>query len=113
MTLDYPTRPHTPGGDPTRARVLETLCAVLRGGWAVVRLLAGALAALAGAALGTPPACATRLGHLIADEYRAGRAGAIDAEVIDDPNDPDAPAAPCGAATDLTHENEHAKEGRT
>ncbi|GAA4316049.1 hypothetical protein ACFQY7_34810 [Actinomadura luteofluorescens] len=83
MTLDYPPRPN-------RARpgaALDALCAVLRGLWAVARLLAGAVAALASAALGTPPASATRLGHLIADEYRAGRAGAIDAEVIDDPDD--------------------------
>jgi hypothetical protein len=85
MTLDYPPRPN-------RARTgatLAALYAVLRGLWAVARLLAGAVAALASAAIGTPPASATRLGHLIADEYRAGRAGAIDAEVIEDTADPD------------------------
>lgn len=85
MTLDYPPRTE-------RARTgaaLAALFAVLHGLWAVARLLAGALAALASAVLGTPPASATRLGHLIADEYRAGRVGAIDAEVIEDTADSD------------------------
>lgn len=87
MTLDQPTRPAgAPGSAGTRAAVLAVL-AVLRGVWAVVRLLCGALAALVAAALGTPPTLPDRLGHVIADEYRAGRAGAIDVDVIDDPAD--------------------------
>ncbi|MFI0367568.1 hypothetical protein ACH35V_06785 [Actinomadura sp. 1N219] len=114
MTLDYPTRPDRPR--ETRARVLAAVCAVLRGAWAVARLLAGALAALLSAALGTPPASGTRLGHLIADEYRAGRAGAINAEVIDDP-DPDSDRDGAdGPRLDETEpmscEDEYVKEGR-
>ncbi|WP_030163953.1 hypothetical protein [Spirillospora albida] len=85
MTLDYPPRTDR----ALTGAALAALFAVLRGLWAVARLLAGALAALTSAAIGTPPASATRLRHLIADEYRAGRVGAIDAEVIEDTTDPD------------------------
>ncbi|GLZ05282.1 hypothetical protein Acsp03_27480 [Actinomadura sp. NBRC 104412] len=59
---------------------------VLRGLLAVGCLLARAVAALLGAALAVPPDLWTRIGHAIADEYRAGRVGAIDAEVLDDPD---------------------------
>jgi hypothetical protein len=106
MTLDYPSRPD--GAREAHARVLDALCAVLRGVWAVARLLGGAVAALVSAALGTPPAAPTRLGHLIADEYRAARAGAINAEVIDDTDDPD----PHDPRPDLAREDEYVKEER-
>ena len=113
MTLDYPTRPHGAGAGSGAARVLGALCAVLRGVWAVLRLLAGALAALVGAAVGAPPAGAARLGHVLADEYRAGRAGAIDAEVIDDDPGPDGTDPTCPTdPTDPDEEDEPVKEGR-
>ncbi|MEU9019978.1 hypothetical protein [Actinomadura sp. NPDC048394] len=59
---------------------------VARGVLAVLSLLATALDALVTALLGTAPLAPRlcRAGRVLADEYRAGRAGAVDAEVIDD-----------------------------
>lgn len=68
---------------PLRSR----LFVVVRGLWAVVRLLLSAVAALSSAVTGFPPGRARALGHVIADEYRAGRAGAIDADVVEDQDD--------------------------
>lgn len=73
LQLNSPSR-------PGRAR------ATLRGLAAVLTHLLGALDALVTARLGIPPLAwlARRTGHAIADEYRRGYAGAVDAEVIDE-----------------------------
>ena len=85
-------------GTEETPRALAPVLAVLRGVWAVARVLGGALAALVSAAVGTPPAWLARLGRQLADEYRAGRVGAIDAEIVHDPHDhippPTAPTGP-------------------
>ena len=81
MTLDMHTAPDT---YPLAVRVLM----VLRGLLAVLLLLCNALASLVSALLGIAPGTARKIGHAIADEYRAGRAGAVDADVIDDEGDP-------------------------
>ncbi len=60
---------------------------VLRGIWAVVWLVLGAAWELATAALGIRPSflpVPRYLGHVIGEEYRSGRDGWIDAEVVDD-----------------------------
>lgn len=72
--------PGRPGAYPLMIRVLM----VLRGLVAVLLLLGNALASLVSALLGIAPGTARRFGHAIADEYRAGRAGAVDVEVIDE-----------------------------
>jgi hypothetical protein len=58
------------------------LRAALRGIATVLRLFVTAVDALVTAALGKGPLVplAHRLGHVIAGEYRAGRAGAIDVD---------------------------------
>lgn len=83
MTVDMHT---TPGRDtyPLTVRVLM----VLRGLLAVVLFLGNAVASLVSALLGITPGVARAIGRAIADEYRAGRAGAVDAEVVDDEGDP-------------------------
>ncbi len=81
MTLDLHTAPDT---YPLTVRVLM----VLRGLLAVLAFLGNAVTSLVSALLGITPGTARRVGHAIADEYRAGRAGAIDADVIDDEGDP-------------------------
>lgn len=63
------------------------LLMVARGLWAVLLLLLSAIAALSSAVVGFPPGRARALGHVIADEYRAGRAGAVDATVVEDGDD--------------------------
>lgn len=59
---------------------------VLRGLLAVLALVATAMDALVTALLGTAPLTPRlrRAGRVLADEYRAGHAGAVDAEVVDD-----------------------------
>ena len=93
MTPHYLTGPSAgyasgPAESARSASFGARFLAVARGVWAVVRLLWGALWALTAAALGVPPVRPARLGHVIADEYRAGRVGAVDAEVIEDDPDP-------------------------
>jgi hypothetical protein len=66
--------------------VLTRLAMVLRGLWAVLRLVATAPLALLSAVLGVRPGLARSVGHVIADEYRAGRHGHVYADAIDDPN---------------------------
>ncbi|WP_395110587.1 hypothetical protein [Actinomadura sp. SCN-SB] len=83
MTLDSPTRSTARPG-PFGAR----LVAVLRGIWRVIQLALSALGVLVTAVTGIPPTMPTHIAHLIADEYRAGRAGAIDADVIEDEEEP-------------------------
>ncbi len=80
MVMDTTREPGSqPGSGPTLAEVLRGLLAVL------VLLLTG-LDALLTALVGIRPLAPilTRLGHVIADEYRAGRHGYIDADVLDD-----------------------------
>ncbi|TDC55586.1 hypothetical protein E1281_11675 [Actinomadura sp. KC345] len=64
----------------------ERLGPVVRGLLAVLALLATAVDALVTALLGTAPLAPRlhRAGRIVADEYRAGHAGAVDAEVVDD-----------------------------
>jgi hypothetical protein len=71
--------PHEPG-------VWERLAPVLRGALAVLVLLATALDALVSAWVGAPPLAPRlrKVGRVLGDEFRAGRAGAVDAEVIED-----------------------------
>ena len=66
----------------------ERVRPVLRGCWAVVVLVATAVDALITAVLGVAPLTPRlrTLRQVLADEYRAGRAGAVDAEVFD-PNE--------------------------
>jgi len=81
MVMDTrgPGRKERPGSGPTLAEVLDGLRAV-------VILLLTALDALLTALLGIRPLspCLVHLGHVIADEYRAGRHGYVDADVVDD-----------------------------
>jgi hypothetical protein len=63
------------------------LLMVARGLWAVLLLLLSAAASLCSAIANIPAGRARALGHVIADEYRAGRAGAIDAIVVEDGGD--------------------------
>lgn len=79
---------HTAPGRPDNYPLMVRVLMVLRGLLAVLLLLGNAVASLASALLGIAPGTARRIGHTVADEYRAGRAGAIDAEVIDDQGDP-------------------------
>ena len=74
-----------PGADPG-----ERLEAVLRGCWAVLVLFLTAVDELVTALLGIRPLTPLlrKAGHVVADEYRAGQHGWIDAEVID-PDNPD------------------------
>jgi hypothetical protein len=66
--------------------LLARVAMVLRGLWAVLWLLVTAVAALLSAVLGVRPGLARSVGHVIADEYRAGRHGHVYADVVDDPN---------------------------
>jgi hypothetical protein len=84
MTLTHPTGPPVPPGG-----LAARIWMVLRGLGRVARFLTGAVWALVAAALGVPVRLPSRLGHLLADEYRAGRVGAVDAEVIDADPAPD------------------------
>ncbi|MER5419894.1 hypothetical protein [Streptosporangium roseum] len=70
-----------------RAHLRERLHAAVRGALAVLVLLVTAADAWLTALLGLPPITPVlhRLTGVIADAWRSGAAGAIDAEVIDDP----------------------------
>ncbi len=70
---------------PPGPSVWERLGPVLRGLLAVLAMVATAVDALVTAVLGTAPLAPRlrRAGRVLADEYRAGHAGAVDAEVID------------------------------
>jgi hypothetical protein len=77
--VTYPT-------PPFRRRLRD----VARGVWFVVVLLATALDALLTALIGVPPLTwfARRIGRALADEYRRGYHDAVDADVVEDPNNP-------------------------
>lgn len=66
---------------------------IARGVWFVLVLLATAVDSLLTALIGVPPLAwfARRIGHALADEYRRGYHNAVDAEVVEDPNDPAEP----------------------
>ncbi|MCP2343387.1 hypothetical protein [Actinomadura rupiterrae] len=84
-----------PAGPSARPAWWTRLAGVARGCWRVLVLCWAALCALVSAAVGTPPGVCSRLGHVLADEYRAGRAGAIDAETTEPhSDDPSADAVP-------------------
>jgi hypothetical protein len=55
--------------------------------WAVLLLILTGIEALLTALIGIRPLSPVlaRLGHVVADEYRAGRHGYVDADVADDP----------------------------
>lgn len=76
-----PPPPHGQDERPDR-----DLWSVLRGCVAVLVLVLTALDALVTAVLGVSPVTPvlSRLRHVIADEYRAARMGAVNAEPIDD-----------------------------
>ncbi|WP_242884090.1 hypothetical protein [Actinomadura litoris] len=71
---------------PPEPGMWERLGPLLRGVWAVLVLLATALDALVTAFVGTAPLTPRmrRVGQVLGDEFRAGQAGAVDAEVIED-----------------------------
>jgi hypothetical protein len=81
MTMCIPTDNGAPGGGRR-----QRLAGVLRGLLGVALLLAGALDALITACLGIRPVGPrlVELGGVIADRYRLARAGAREAEVIDE-----------------------------
>lgn len=68
---------------PDRPTVAEALL----GMWAVLLLILTGIEALLTALIGIRPLSpvVARLGHVLADEYRAGRHGYVDADVTDDP----------------------------
>ncbi|WP_344247302.1 hypothetical protein [Actinocorallia libanotica] len=78
--LHEPGRRQRPGSGHDEPTVYDGLRAVL------LLLLTG-IDALLTALIGIRPLAPalSRLGHVIADEYRAGRHGYVDAEVVDDP----------------------------
>jgi hypothetical protein len=76
------------------ATVWERLCDVLRGTVRLVWFVATACWALLTALVGFPLGVVSRAGHLLADEYRAGRLGALDVEVTDTPQTPDTRTVP-------------------
>ncbi|OUC93114.1 hypothetical protein [Streptosporangium minutum] len=71
-----------------QAQMWERLRNAIRGALAVLVLLITAAEAWLTALLGLPPITPVlrRLTEVIADEWRTGAADAIDAEVIDDPD---------------------------
>lgn len=60
---------------------------VLRGLLAVARLVGGAVPAFLGALVGTPGGAARTVRNAIVDEYRAGKVGAVDADVTEEDED--------------------------
>lgn len=82
MTMSTTRRP---GRGDARPGLGERLEEALRGLWAVIVLVLTGVDALVTAVIGIRPLTPvlSRIGHVIADEYRAGANEWIDADVVD------------------------------